>query len=77
MREARIADRVAKSFLSGNIVMAYDRKMADVTRLIRALLKQLDRNRAQMMNGGYEDTTYLSKLIDVENGLDDIMRKLG
>jgi hypothetical protein len=29
------------------------------------------------LRGGYEDTTYLSELLDVETALNDMMRKLG
>lgn len=68
---------VVREKVARNIVMEYDRKAADVLRLVRAFVKQMDRHRAQMMNGGTEDTTYLSEMIDAEAGMNEVMRKLG
>lgn len=76
-REASIADRVAKSVVSGNIVSAYDRKQDEILRLIRVFTKQLNKHREKMMSGGQEDTTYLSAIEKAEELFNEMIRKLG
>ena len=77
MAISRSLDATSRPFISRNIVMDYDRKMADITRLLRGFVKQLDRHRAMMLRGGYDNPDYLDKLVDVETALNDMMRKLG
>ena len=60
-----------------NIVMEYDRKASDILKLTRAFVKQLDRHRAQMINNGYDNQTYVSELLEAEQALNEMMRKLG
>ncbi len=75
--QPRSVDSASRTVVARNIVMEYDRKTSDITKLLRSFVKQLDRHRTMMLRGGYEDTTYLSELIDVETALNDMMRKLG
>ena len=77
METSRSLDSSSRTVIARNIVMEYDRKMADITRLLRGFVKQLDRHRAMMIRGGYDNPDYLEKLVDVETALNDMMRKLG
>jgi len=74
---SRILEATPRGVVARNIIMEYDRKSSDILKLVRAFTKQLDRHRAQMMSGGYEDTAFLSDLIEVETALNEMMRKLG
>lgn len=67
---------VARELTSRDLNMLYDARMSETTKLLRALMKQLDRHQIRQRQSP-NDATFVAELDQVNQNLNILMRELG